>query len=163
MAVVRLRQRRGPEKDGKRPEMGPPVTARGSDGRPEKPKFRGVPAGAERRKKNVPTGENGGGKLTRRKHSFRWGALNDHSVAKAGVVELGALEPTTMGTPQFASRTRWRISNRWFRCNTITLCCSTDFTATKCMVGRPTASQIAPASAASFFWRLMGALTQDRC
>jgi hypothetical protein len=54
----------------------------------------------------------------------------------------------------FASRVRWRISSRRVLCNTITLCCSAVFTATKRMVGRLTASQIASASAASFFWRL---------
>lgn len=34
-----------------------------------------------------------------------------------------------------------------------TLCCSGDFTGTKRIVGRVTASQIAAASAMSFFWR----------
>ena len=39
------------------------------------------------------------------------------------------------------------------RCNSIMLCCSGPFTATKRMVGRVTVSQIASASAASFFPR----------
>ncbi|MNE05340.1 hypothetical protein D3C80_978980 [compost metagenome] len=48
---------------------------------------------------------------------------------------------------------RCRIRIDRVRCNTITLCCSGDFTGTKRMVGRVTASQIASASAMSFFWR----------
>ncbi|MNI53917.1 hypothetical protein D3C73_1087770 [compost metagenome] len=48
---------------------------------------------------------------------------------------------------------RCRIRIDWVRRNTITLCCSGDFTGTKRMVGRVTASQIASASAMSFFWR----------
>ena len=38
-------------------------------------------------------------------------------------------------------------------------CCASDFTATKCMVGRCAASVIASASAASFFWRLTKGFT----
>jgi Tripartite tricarboxylate transporter TctA family len=69
---------------------------------------------------------------------------------------IGATMPYSAMWPRiaFASRVRWRISSRRVRCNTITLCCSAVFTATKRLVGRPTASQIASASAASFFWRL---------
>ncbi|MND65930.1 hypothetical protein D3C80_573150 [compost metagenome] len=48
---------------------------------------------------------------------------------------------------------RWRIRIDRVRCSTITLCCSGDFTGTKRIVGRVTASQIASASAMSFFWR----------
>ena len=38
-------------------------------------------------------------------------------------------------------------------------CCSAVFTATRLMVGRDAASQIAAASAASFFWRLTKGFT----
>ena len=38
-------------------------------------------------------------------------------------------------------------------------CCSCVFTATKRIVGREAASQIASASAASFFWRFTNGLT----
>lgn len=48
---------------------------------------------------------------------------------------------------------RCRVRSSRVRCNTITLCCSGDFTGTKRMVGRVTASQIASASAMSFFCR----------
>jgi len=48
---------------------------------------------------------------------------------------------------------RWRLSINRTRCNIITLCCSGVFTGTKRIVGRVTASQMASASAASFFCR----------
>ena len=48
---------------------------------------------------------------------------------------------------------RWRLSISRTRCSIMTLCCSGVFTATKRMVGRVTASQIASASAASFLPR----------
>jgi hypothetical protein len=64
MAVVRLRQRKGPERDGRRPKMAFGTSARGSDKWPEKPAFCAVPAGAECREKNVPNGETGGGRGT---------------------------------------------------------------------------------------------------
>jgi hypothetical protein len=54
--VVRLRQRKGPERDGKRPEMGFRAGAAGSDGRAGTPVFCWVAAGAERWEKNVPKG-----------------------------------------------------------------------------------------------------------
>ena len=53
----------------------------------------------------------------------------------------------------FDSWVRWRLSINRTRCNIITLCCSGVFTGTKRMVGRVTASQMASASAASFFCR----------
>jgi hypothetical protein len=49
---------------------------------------------------------------------------------------------------------RWRVKIERVRCATMMLCCSGDFIATKRMLGRVTASQIASASAASFFCRL---------
>jgi hypothetical protein len=61
MAVVRWRQRRGPERDGKRPEMGFRAGSRGSEKWPGRPAFCAVPAAGETREKNVPTGETGGG------------------------------------------------------------------------------------------------------
>src|ERR671919_1594154 len=76
MAVVRLRRRKWAERDRKRPEMGLAAAARGSDKWPEKPTFCGFPTADQERKKNVPTGATGGGKLTGREHSFRWGSLN---------------------------------------------------------------------------------------
>lgn len=48
---------------------------------------------------------------------------------------------------------RCRIRIDRVRCSTITLCCAGDFTGTNRMVGRVAASQIASASAMSFFWR----------
>jgi hypothetical protein len=67
-AVVQLRQRKASRRDEKWPKMGPQACPRGSEEWPQKPAFCAIPAGDKRRKKNVPTG---GGKLTRRKHSFR--------------------------------------------------------------------------------------------
>jgi hypothetical protein len=77
-AVVRLRRRKWAERDGKWPEVGVAVVLCGSDKRPEKPTFCGFPTADQERKKNISTDETGGGKLTRRKHSFRWGTLNHH-------------------------------------------------------------------------------------
>ena len=71
MGVVRLRQRKGPERDGKRPEMGLAAAARGSDKWPEKPTFCGFSTADRERKKNVPTGETGGGKGSVVKPSLR--------------------------------------------------------------------------------------------
>jgi hypothetical protein len=68
--VVRLRQRKGPARDEKRPDTGFPGRVCGSDKWPEKPMFCGFPTADQQRKKNVPTGATGGGKLTRTKHSF---------------------------------------------------------------------------------------------
>lgn len=48
---------------------------------------------------------------------------------------------------------RWRTSSSRVRWSTSTDCGSTPLTGTKRMVGRVTASAIAAASAASFFWR----------
>jgi hypothetical protein len=70
--MVRLRQRKGPERDGKRPKTGFRAGTRGSDEWPESPAFCAIPVGGKRRKKNVATGQTGGGKLTGCKHSFRW-------------------------------------------------------------------------------------------
>jgi hypothetical protein len=61
-AVVRLRRRRGPERDQKRPKMGLSASPRGSDRWPRSLALCGVPAGCERRKKNVPNGQTGGGR-----------------------------------------------------------------------------------------------------
>jgi hypothetical protein len=79
MGVVRLRQRKWAKRDQKRPEMGSRAGARGSDKWPEKPTFCGFPTADQERKENVPNEQTGGGKLTRRKHSFRWGALKHHA------------------------------------------------------------------------------------
>jgi hypothetical protein len=49
---------------------------------------------------------------------------------------------------------RWRISVSRTRWSTVMLCCSSLLISTNRIVGRVTASQIASASAASFFWRL---------
>ena len=76
--VVRLCQRKGPERGEKGPKMGFRAGVRGSDKGPEKPTFCGFPTADQERKRNVPTGETGGGKLTRREHSFRWGALKHY-------------------------------------------------------------------------------------
>jgi hypothetical protein len=54
--VVRLRQRKGPERDGKRPKMGFAAGVRGSEKWPRSPAFCEVPAGAERWEQNVPDG-----------------------------------------------------------------------------------------------------------
>ena len=61
MAVVRLRRRKWGERDGKWPEVGLAAAARGSDNWPGMPQFCGVPAADRERKKNVPTGQTGGG------------------------------------------------------------------------------------------------------
>lgn len=63
-AVVRLRYRKGPERDEKRPDMGPWAAARGPDKSPRRPAFRAVPAGAQTGEKNVSTEETGGAKGT---------------------------------------------------------------------------------------------------
>jgi hypothetical protein len=54
--VVRLCQRKKPERASKRPKMGFRAGVRGSDNWRESPAFCGVPAGAEARKKNVANG-----------------------------------------------------------------------------------------------------------
>jgi len=56
---------------------------------------------------------------------------------------------------------RWRMSKALVRCNMTTACCSGLFISTNRIVGRVTASQIAAASAASFFPRLTYAFTYD--
>jgi hypothetical protein len=48
----------------------------------------------------------------------------------------------------------WRMNRCRVRCSIRQACWSGVFTGTKRMLGRCTASQIASASAASFFWRL---------
>jgi hypothetical protein len=60
MAVVRLRQRNAAERDGRRPGMDLRTGALGSDQWPRVPAFCAIPAGAERREKNVPTDGIGG-------------------------------------------------------------------------------------------------------
>ena len=59
-AVVRLRERKGLERDGKRPEMGFGAGARSSDKSPRRPAFCAVPADAVHREKNVANGQTGG-------------------------------------------------------------------------------------------------------
>ena len=54
---------------------------------------------------------------------------------------------------ELESWVRWRLSINLTRCSIITLCCSVVLMGTKRIVGRATASQIASASAASFFPR----------
>jgi hypothetical protein len=68
--MVRLRWRKWAKRDRKPPEMGSRAGARGSEEWPQMPAFRAVPAVAEGRKKNVPTGETGGGRGTWVKHSL---------------------------------------------------------------------------------------------
>jgi hypothetical protein len=63
-AVVQLRQRKASRRDEKWPKMGPQACPRGSEEWPQKPAFCAIPAGDKRRKKNVPTGETGGGRGT---------------------------------------------------------------------------------------------------
>ena len=55
---------------------------------------------------------------------------------------------------------RWRTSRSRVRNRMPRACCSRVFTATKRIVGREAASQIASASAASFFCRFTNGLTQ---
>jgi hypothetical protein len=80
--------------------MGLAAAARGSDKWPQMPAFCAVPPAHEGRKKNVPTDETGGGKLTRRKHSFRLGSLDDH---------IGA-QPRRRGSVQPVARALSTIS-----------------------------------------------------
>jgi hypothetical protein len=63
--VIRLCQRKWPDRDGKRPEIGLSASPRGSDERPQRPAFCGVPAGTGGRKKNVAFGDIGGGTAIR--------------------------------------------------------------------------------------------------
>ena len=60
MAVVRLLRRKWAERTGKRPEVGLLRGPGGSDKWPGLAAFCGVPAGAERRKKSVPSEQAGG-------------------------------------------------------------------------------------------------------
>jgi hypothetical protein len=64
--VVRLRQRKGPARNEKRPEVGLEAAARGSDNLPGTAAFCAIRAGRRVPKKNVPDGETGGGKPTGR-------------------------------------------------------------------------------------------------
>jgi hypothetical protein len=75
---VRMCQRKRADRDRKRPEMGFRASAHGSEEWPQTAALCAVPAGAQRRKKNVFNGQTGGGKLTRREHSFRWGSLKHY-------------------------------------------------------------------------------------
>jgi hypothetical protein len=86
MAVVRLRQRRCVGREGKRPKVGLLAGPGGSDNWPGMAAFCGVPAADQERKKNVPNARTGGGKLTRREHSFRWASLNAIRDALPGLV-----------------------------------------------------------------------------
>jgi len=64
---------------------------------------------------------------------------------------------------------RWRTNIWRIRCRTSTLCCSHVLSSTKRIVGLVTASQIASASAASFFWiftyafTYRGGINRTRC
>jgi hypothetical protein len=60
-AVVRLLRRKWGERDGKRPEVGPPAGPHGSDNLPGMAAFCGLPTACQEQKKNVPTGCLGGG------------------------------------------------------------------------------------------------------
>lgn len=68
---------------------------------------------------------------------------------------IGATRPNSAMCPRIVldSWMRWNIQVSRTLCSTITLCCSGLFTSTKSIIGRVTASQIASASAASFFCR----------
>jgi hypothetical protein len=67
----------------------------------------------------------------------------------------GASTPNSAMWPRMAlmSVTRWRDSSSWVRWMTLAACCSTVLSGVVRTLGRVTASQIAAASAASFFWR----------
>jgi hypothetical protein len=93
MGVVRLRQRKGPERDEKRPKTGLAAGARGSENGPQRPAFCAIPAGDKRRKKNVPNGQTGGAKATRTlgaplrypHHGLRPAAPNAHTRFGRGI------------------------------------------------------------------------------
>ena len=75
MAVVRLRRRKWLVRARKRPEMGLPAGAGGSEVRPQTPAFCGVPNGARALKENVPPGRLGGGRSPVNKTSlleYQW-------------------------------------------------------------------------------------------
>jgi len=64
-----------------------------------------------------------------------------------------------MSPDRLISVVRWRMNNWRVRCSTRMLCCSQVLSSTKRIVGLVTASQIASASAASFFWIFTYAFT----
>src|SRR5215813_1714149 len=73
----------------------------------------------------------------------------------------GAITPNSARCPRkaFTRPVRWRTSRSRPRCSSTAACWSAVLTGTKRIVGRPTASQIASASAASCLLRLMYAFT----
>ena len=74
---------------------------------------------------------------------------------------IGATMPNSAICARIAlvSCVRWRWGTKLTRCSIIALCCSGLLMLTKRIVGRVTTSQIASASAASFFPRLTYGLT----
>jgi hypothetical protein len=66
--------------------MGLTAGAGGSDKWPEKPTFCGFSTTDQERKENVLNGRTGGGKLTGREHSFRWGALKHYESSLPNVL-----------------------------------------------------------------------------
>ena len=86
MAVVRLRRRKWAERDEKRSEVALSRGPGGSDNLPGRAAFCGLQGPIHTLKKNVATGQTGGGKLTRREHSFRWASLNAIRDALPGLV-----------------------------------------------------------------------------
>ena len=76
---------------------------------------------------------------------------------------IGAISPNSAMCARIVleSSIRWRISVIRVRWITIWLCCSGLFTSTKRMLGRVTASQMASASAASFFCRFRYGFTYE--
>jgi hypothetical protein len=81
-----------------------------------------------------------------------WWSAHAFSPVAAGL--LFAMSMASIAAFLRAICVRCRFSMSRTRCSIIRLCCSGLFTATKRIVGRVTASQIASASAASFFPRL---------
>ena len=108
MAVVRLRRRKGAERDEKRPEVGLSRGPGGSDNLPGMAAFCGIPTANQGRKKNVPNGRTGGGKLTRRKHSFRAASRRPPYFENRDLRPLGNAEPARCRAPPV--RRRWQGS-----------------------------------------------------
>jgi hypothetical protein len=117
MAVVRLLRRKWAEKDEKPPEVDPRAGPHGSDNLPGMAAVCGLPTADQELKKNVPTGRLGGGKLTRRKHSFR-NLTTRHGAAAAGELKKQRGPYASITYPcgprrdrRAAARNRGRLAN----------------------------------------------------
>jgi hypothetical protein len=66
--------------------MGFEARPHGSDNSPGMATLCGFLTADQEQEKNVPNGQTGGGKLTRRKHSFRWGALKHYESSLPNVL-----------------------------------------------------------------------------